>query len=397
MSNSGGGNGLGFAILAIIGAVSLVVFSITALTGLIVVGGMSASMTGDSAPSNVTSSPNPITGTAVSFADTWGGAEILDIYTVRDTTNTSVNLTGAPDSTVTADGTIPIATDDTWTRCTWARVDPDAAARTMTALSVNGRLIIQYNGSASEWSAWYYDDGSRNSFRVNVSAPNQPGNFTHICAWHNATNLGIVRNTTTGESVNVSAVESGGNIADVWPNAENWDGRLDESRGFDSTLNSSQYAALHNYPVLPLTNATRLWRITYDESSGSKTKIYFTSTRATVSNATWDDGLRGSRLDAGSDYTINEGEGSVTALADGRIDGAPVVWIDYRYRPLNRVGKVSRAIAPAFELLASVSLVIPAIVVLGLLIGGVLYGLSVAARTNTSDVSPFHRRRGGGR
>lgn len=388
-----GPSGLGFAFLAVIGAIALVVFSVTLLLGLTITGSVAEGLDDTKDPFNTTSSPDPETGTAVSFEDTSGSATILEVFQVRDTTNTSINLTGADDSFMESQAAFEVSTDDTWSVCTWASVAPGAESDNMTAISANGRVLIQYDGSTSNWSIWHFDDGSSQSWRANVSAPNQPGNFSHICGIHNGTHLTAFRNTTEGDSV---STETNDSIADVNVDSGNWNGRIDETRLFDQALNSSQRSALHDYGVRPLPNATRTARITYDEGSGSTTEIYFADTRADLSNITWDDGLTGSVLEEGTDYEMSTSAGTITALSGGLIDGAPVVWIDYRYEPRNAVGNVAEAIRPAFGLFATAALAIPAVVVLGMLVSGLIGSVFLLRNSEVGELLPG-RRRGGGR
>lgn len=251
--------------------------------------------------------------------------EIPGSVTVEATTGRAIALTGASDSFVESDAPVTLASDGTWTVCTWAEVDSGAASETMTALSANGRAIIEYNGTAGNWSGWYYDDGSRNSYRVDVSAPNQPGNLTNTCLRHNGTHLSIYRNNTQGEIVN--ATQS--NIASASVNASNWDGRLEEARIFDDALSSSERQQLVDSPVRPLPGTNRTARLMFDEGEGTTTAMYFAATDATLSNATWVAGFADPGMSRGTDYELGEHPFSIRIIAGGFLDGAPVEHVSW--------------------------------------------------------------------
>ena len=361
-----------FAVL-VFGAVALVVLTITLLFGMQLVGAFANGLGAVQAPHNVTSSPDPITGEAVEFADTQGPSSVLGVYSVEDSTGYGLYLTGASDSYYQSKESVNLAADDTWSVSTWARVNASATSDTMTAVSANGRVLIQYNGSTSEWVGWYYDDGTGNSYRLSGSAPNQPGNLSLVTVTSNATHVVLYRNTTQLDVRDIST----SSVEDAELNASNWHGTLDETRVFDDYTNASEQSDLHSNPVAPRPDRTRTARLTFDEGSGSTTAIYFTGTVATLSNHTWVDGLEGHELTDGVDYTLNQDSGTITALDGGRIDGAPVVWVTYRYEGLNDVGVVARNMNGAFELFGTSVLVIPATAVLATLIGGLVGAISV--------------------
>lgn len=361
-------NGLGVFAVLVVGAIALVVFTLTLLLGMTLVGSIAAEI-GGAPPGNKTVSPDPATGTAVEFAETEGASEVLEVYQVQDSTGRAIALTGAPDSYYQSRERVDLAADDTWSVSTWARVDSGAAGETMTAISANGRVLIQYNGTSGEWVGWYYDDGTGNSYRLAGAAPNQPQNLSLVTLTANGTHVTLYRNTTQldTQSVTTAAVES----AEL--NATGWNGVLDEARVFDDATNASEQATLHANPVAPRPARNRTARLMFDEGSGKTTAIYFTPTVADLSNTTWvASGLPGHTLDEGTDYEIDADSGTITALAGGRIDGAPVVWIDIRYKSLNAVGEVGAAISGAFGLFGASVLVVPAVAVLAVLVGSLV-------------------------
>lgn len=276
----------------------------------------------DTGPESV--APLIETDSFVSIKDRTGEGRGETVYNSR---GRAIQFTGANDSYLESDSTVTIASDDNWTVATWARVNDTAGSETMTAFSANGQVLIQYNGSDGNWSVWYYDEGGRNSYRVNVSAPNQPGNLSWIAAWNNGTHLAIYRNGTRGDVIDVT----GDNIVDVNVNATSWHGTLEESRTFDEALNDSQRQAVRNAPNYPLANATRTGRLMYDREVTSGIRIYHTDATATASNVTYVSGFPNETMAAGVDYEWQEYGPKIKALSGGRLDAAPVAFVDFGF------------------------------------------------------------------
>lgn len=248
----------------------------------------------------------------------------------------AINLTGANDSYVRSNQGVDFSEDDSWTVSMWARLDSDATAEEQTALSLNGRLVISYNQTSSEWIAWYYDDGSRNSYELSVAGPNQPSNFTNIQVVSNETHLSLYRNNTFGDSVNLST--SG--IADAPVNSTNWNGRLEEVRTVDDALDSTTRQELVDQPVHQQPGTNRTIRIMFDEPYESSQLILFTNSKLEQSNVTFSQGFEGRELDRGqygitSDYTWNVDGPRIRILEGSSADGIPVAYVDYTRKGIN--------------------------------------------------------------
>lgn len=243
----------------------------------------------------------------------------------------AVNLTGAPDSYVKSDDGIDIATDDTWTVSTWARADPDATPNTMTAVDVAGRLSIRYNQTSAEWVAWYYDDGTGNSYELAASDASQPGNYSNVQVVANGTHIQIYHNNTAGDSAALTT----SSVADAPANTSEWDGRLEEIRTFDDALNATTRQELVESPVHPQAGTNRTARVMFDEPSASQQPIFFSDATMAQQNVTFSAGFDGQQLTegqyafAGSDYEWMESGPKIRLLDGGDADGAPVVYVDY--------------------------------------------------------------------
>lgn len=291
--------------------------------------------------------------------------------TVFDSRGNAIRLTGADDSFVESDQSIEFATDANWTVSTWANVSDGAGSKNMTAVSLNGRVLLQYNGSQSNWSVWYFDEGSRDSWRANVSAPNQPGNFTLITAQHNGTHLTIYRNQTQGDVVNTSA---GDNIEPVWINATNWEGDLDETRTWDANITDAQRNALFNNPIDPVVNS-RTARLYYDQGTGTEVLVFHAGGTATLSNGSWVDGLAGKTLDektgpadvvGGNDYEWDEEGPRIKPRSGGELEDQPVAWVDYTR--FDQTARFAFTALDAWGFAATVPMIILGLFVLGLLL-----------------------------
>lgn len=263
-----------------------------------------------------------------------------DNQTVYNSRGNAVYLKGTNDSYVQSDNSFTLASDDTWTVSTQARVANAAKNTYMTAVSANGRVMIQYDGSNDRWSVYYFDDGSADSYRANVSAPNQPGNFSLVTATHNGTHLTVWRNTTKGDVVNTS---TDGDIASVGVSSQNWVGTIEETRTFDDSWNASLQSQLNTSPIDPIV-ANRTARLMYDRGSGSTVLLFWAPTDATLSNGTWVDGLPGETMDRKSgsfdpvgknDYRWKNDGPEILVVEGGRLEDAPVAWVDYTKKELS--------------------------------------------------------------
>lgn len=253
---------------------------------------------------------------------------------VRNSRGLAVNLTGSDDSYVQTTNSLDIASSENFSVSVWAQVDNGSESKTMTAASLNGRVVIAYNGSQGNWTAWYYDEGDRTSYRANVSAPDQPQNLTNIQVVFNTTDMRIWRNNTSGEVQDITIDQHA-----AQPNGTNWDGRLDELRTFNSTLNASDRGDVYNKPIFAQPGTDRTARVMFDEPNKDTQSVFFApGVRMDVNNGTFSQGLPGQKAEvknvqndlAGeSDYVWDTDGPRIKPLFGGELDGAPVAYITY--------------------------------------------------------------------
>lgn len=248
------------------------------------------------------------------------GSQHLNVLAVNTSTTSledAVELTGANDSEVSASVDSELRGD--WSFCTWARADQPVVdnneTRTIAGL---GTSVLYYNGSRDEYVAWYYDEGGREAYDASVDAPT-PTNMTLVCADRSGSNLTIHRNTTAGETVDMSGTD-----AAVDPPTANWDGQLEETRHWNYSLNASQRSDLHSEPVLSVNGEGPTARLAYDvyDRSTSSVPVHFASTSASISNATLVDGFDAVSVSEGTDFELTgENNNTVVPTGSGVVDG----------------------------------------------------------------------------
>jgi hypothetical protein len=207
----------------------------------------------------------------------------------------------------------------------------------MTAISADGRVLVTYNGSQSQWQAWHYNEGAAPSHIVNVSTSgNEVGNFTNIIVWSNQTHLSIYRNGTQGQIKNITT----DNITSAPVDAQNWDGRLEEVRTFDRALDSTNRTAIVNNPVEQQPNFSTTSRIMFDQPDKSTQLILYADADLQQSNVSFSAGFAeqvmqpktlSNDLAGTTDYNWQTDGPRLAPTAGGELDGAPVAYASYDY------------------------------------------------------------------
>lgn len=306
--------------------ITLIIVGVILFVGIAAV---STTIEGSDASKSRVSQPALLDGTTPTvIGDTTGIDE-----KVYNSLGNAVELTGANDSYYQSTASIGAINDSTWTVSTFAQVDAAATNNTMTALSLGGDLILYYNGTTSNWTAWFYDDGPRTTHSVTVNAPAPTSTLQHLIVERDGDTLTIYRNNTAGESANLSQATPA-----APPNTTNWDGTLEEMRSFDTALNASQRTQLRDNPIAPLPNTDRTARIMYDEPDSNTQLLFFTSGQIQLYNASIVDGFAGERMEGESfsnnlagatDYRWDVDGPTIRAVDGGSLDGAPVAYTEY--------------------------------------------------------------------
>ncbi len=245
----------------------------------------------------------------------------------------AVNLSGSSDSYFRTTEDVQFTNDDSWTVSVWAAADQSATSE-RTVVSLDGEVVITYKPAEGNWSGWYYDEGERDSYEVNVTATDQPGNLTNVILERDGNSLTIYQNNTAGETETLS----NDSIVDAPVTSNNWDGRIDEVRTFDDALSSSQRSSLQTDPAAPLVGTNRTARIMFDEPGEKKQLLFFAPGSVTTSSVTYGDGVPGKKMQgktvwnditSETDYRWKKTGPQIKAVDGGELDGAPAAYVTY--------------------------------------------------------------------
>jgi len=251
--------------------------------------------------------------------------------TVFDSRGYAVALTGADDSYTQTESDISLNTSQNWTVSAWAS-RADSTAETQTVLSLDGEIIIAYNGTTGNWVGWFYDAGDRASYNVTVNATTPPGDLASVVLVRDGDRLTIYENTTGGSSVMLTGTNT---AAD--PNGTNWHGRLEEIRVHNSSWDATTRNNHYSNPIDPVPAGAQ-GRIMFDEPYRDTQRLFYESGDVATSNATFGGGIPGSEMQAdsllGGDYEWQSDGPRIRPLSGGELDGAPVAYVDYQRRTL---------------------------------------------------------------
>jgi len=254
--------------------------------------------------------------------------------TVMNSLGNAVELNGTDDSYWRSSDDVEIATDGNWTVSVWGSVNQSAENKTMTALSINGRITVNYNGSTNEWVAWYYDEADRHSYELAVNASDQPATLTNVQVVRNGDTLTLYHNNSASDSVSLANESS----VSAPVESTNWDGRLDEVRTFDSALGSGDRDALVADPVAPAPDTNRTARIMFDEPGKDRQLLFFAPGSIITSNVGYADGLPGEKMErsgaisditGSTDYRWDVVGPMIKPVDGGQLEHAPVAYVSY--------------------------------------------------------------------
>lgn len=252
----------------------------------------------------------------------WEGS--VDNFTIAQSLGDAVEFTGADDSRLSGEATVPH--DQTWTASTWVEADQ---LRTQRAVQLGGWLMVDLvnDSGSAEWRVTYYDEADWTTYQVSAPADDAQ-NWTHLAVTANETALSLAENDTVIRTVSLAAADN----ASVPKNVSNWDGRLEETRVYDDVVSASQRDTLYSTPTAPV-RANETARIYYDAWDDESTiDVYRTGADLSLNNASVVEGFDGQQLSSagvlgGGDYRRMGGE--IEAVDGGRLDGAPVAYVGY--------------------------------------------------------------------
>jgi hypothetical protein len=301
------------------------------------------------------------TGTWVAINDDTGVNE-----TVYDSRGYAVHFADGNDSYIESSRDVEFSSGGNWTVSLWASLNESATAgKTRGVLNLDGQLQITHNDTSSEWTAHYYDEGARTGTNVSIPAPSQPGSLTNIQVVRAGDDLTIYRNTTAGET----ATLNDSSVFDAPVEASDWYGRLEELRVYDDALDASTRNSLYDDPNGPTTGHNQSGRAMFDEPDKSRQRLFYTDAYLEQSNVSFQRGHPGTVLDEGSfgllgaDYEWNTEGPELKPVSGGRLDGAPVAYVDYNLQTVD-VGRLTGSFTNALVLAG----LLPVILILGYIV-----------------------------
>ena len=255
----------------------------------------------------------------VTLSDTQGTNE-----TVYDSRGYAVELQGQPNSYIKSSSDIRVANDTTWTVSAWASRQTNAD---MTALDIDGQLLLGYNATNDVWDMYYYNRENRDSYRLNTTATSARGELENVVVQRDGSTLTIYTNASNANSISLS----GGTAPTL--NYSAWDGRLEEVRLADDVWNTTERSEHYTNPIDPIPqNATG--RMMFDEPYRDAQRFFYASGDVETSNVDFVDGLDGQELTrdgvvATGDYEWDSDGPRLRPVQGGEIEAAPVAYVDY--------------------------------------------------------------------
>lgn len=244
---------------------------------------------------------------------------------VYDSTGTAVELSGSSSSYFSADQDLTFTEDANWTVSTWADADSDVSGE-HAVVSLDGRVVIAYDAATDEWVGWYYDESTTASYELRADAQSQPSSMENVQFASNGSHLALYADSSATPA-DTEALD-GSSYADA-PDAQNWDGEIDEVRTWGVALDETNRSAVRDDPTGPLPGTNRTSRIMFDEHWDPHSQhLLFADGRVDLHDASIDSGgLAGTQMERGEDYEWRVGGSEVAILSSGRLAQDPVAYV----------------------------------------------------------------------
>lgn len=248
-----------------------------------------------------------------------GDAESIESLEVRATSESAVATAGEEGSYLEAPGGVDPATNWTIATTTWLD-EPDVQDSWLDVIATDGgNVTLQYG--AGEWVGYYADPTSDQTASVRIDATDPTSQTSLVLRW-DGSELWL----SNGDQTATSTLDSNTEQRNVsWP----WDGRIDEVRLLNASLSDAQAQTYIGDPVDPLDPSEHTARLMLDEGGGSSSTVYYNADDAQlVGSAEWADGVADPGLEPDVDYELELDPIRFRAVADGYLDGAPVVYVE---------------------------------------------------------------------
>lgn len=288
--------------------VSVVAIGVVALVGLLVMGTLGGVAVNFGIADQTHSIDEPQTGETYEF-----DLDDPDTFEVKATQEFAIDPEG--DGHVEISDTEALADGD-WTVKATSAVNGSTAA-TYNLLAYNDEeILVEY--SDGEYRAMHYTGDQSALATVTAS---EPTDLTPIAVSWDATAEELTLATPDGTDTALLSAED--------PDRElalDWNGAVDEIRVFDEHRDVATSAYLDD-PIQPL-DGEQTVRVMFNEGSGDTTVNYYGAEDATIVDATWTDGVENPELVEGEDFDTTTEPTTVTFLAGGYFEGAPVAFVE---------------------------------------------------------------------
>jgi hypothetical protein len=271
----------------------------------------------------------PVFYQAVTIAGSQSGSESIEYPDGEYTLDASsgepdrVEVLATTENAVRLDGTggvsspAPDAVNMSWSVCATGKLEAsDGAAYTLVALNNESVHLMRDSGN---WGI-YRNNGTHDAY---VTVPAGAG-LDPVCAVGSPGSVSLHSNEGSA-SANLTTATS------ARPTAWSWEGRVDEVRVFNSSIDPQPYL---EDQAQPLPGTQRTARLMLDEGEGGDTRVYFANTTATLSGHSWAAGVENpgtvlgiGAISEGDDYEFSYDPLTIRIVDSGYLDGAPVVHV----------------------------------------------------------------------
>jgi len=279
----------------------------------------------------------------------------VDTVTVSDSTGRAAKLDGS--GSVAIAGGLNVSDQKQFSFGTYAAVDD--VNRSQAIFGIEDEYQLSYNGTTNEYELYYFNDSSRNSYRITVAAAN-PTTLRPVLVERDGATLTLTNGTGAASSVTITP---NSNTVAAGPTNNSLAGRLDETRSWHRPLTASEAATYRSDGIEPVAVGNRSTRLMYDQT-GSDVAVEFRSASGELQgDATRGAGLDGTTLTEGTDYNVTfDGEDLIVEISSGgELEQMPRVAIS---SPDSSFEQVLQLTGTAFGLGALVAVVLVAVKVL---------------------------------
>jgi hypothetical protein len=253
----------------------------------------------------------------------------IDPNKVQDTSGRAAELSGS--GAVVVDGGLGFLNatgNETGTATFLTHVAIDDPSRTQVIFQLGDEYQLSYNGTSNEYELWYFDEETRDTYLVNVSAPSDPTPLQPVIFTRDGETLTLIN--AAGEGLQASVTTTGDSFEPL-PTDQGLDGRLEETRVINRTVTSSETTIYTDDKIAPVAVGNRESRLMYDtQGSGVAVDFRDNASASLTGDAQRGDGIPGDSLSSGTDFAITSSgsnQQTISALVGGQLEDMPRVFL----------------------------------------------------------------------